>query len=68
MHLTTVYSLLGFDSVDLVLFFSAGRVEFSPAQDVYRHPDRLRRPKAVFTKIYDFYALSVVLLKIREWL
>ncbi|KAH8672049.1 hypothetical protein BGZ60DRAFT_504986 [Tricladium varicosporioides] len=59
--------VLGFESSRPDSFFSAGRADFSPARDVYRHPDRQGRPEAVFTKIHDFYALGVVLLEIGLW-
>jgi hypothetical protein len=33
-------------------------------RNLYRHPDRQGPPRATFTKIYDIYALGVVLLEI----
>jgi serine/threonine protein kinase len=33
-------------------------------RNLYRHPDRQGQPRATFTKIYDIYALGVVLLEV----
>ncbi|KAI9720883.1 MAG: hypothetical protein M1812_002722 [Candelaria pacifica] len=47
--------------------FSEGFIDIHPARDVYRHPERQGRPKRMFNKMHDIYALGVVLLEIGLW-
>lgn len=56
--------VLGFEFSRPEVDFSAGRVDICPSRDVYRHPDRQRRPSKPFNKMHDIYALGVVLLEI----
>ncbi|KAI1804418.1 hypothetical protein F4811DRAFT_520533 [Daldinia bambusicola] len=46
-------------------YFSRGRSDGS--YDVYCHPERQEGPTRFFKKIYDIYALGVVLLEIGLW-
>lgn len=41
--------------------------DHSPANNLYRHPQRWGRPAARFEKSHDVYALGVVLLEIALW-
>ncbi|KAK4122789.1 hypothetical protein N657DRAFT_672597 [Parathielavia appendiculata] len=45
-------------------YFSPGHADTCLSKDVYRHPDRQQRPKELFSKIHDIYALGAVLLEI----
>ncbi|KAF2813270.1 uncharacterized protein BDZ99DRAFT_486568 [Mytilinidion resinicola] len=47
--------------------FSNGIEDICPSRDVYRHPERQRKPTRPFSKIHDIYALGVVLLEIGLW-
>lgn len=56
--------MFGFEFSRPEAYFSHGLADVCLARDVYRHPDRQRRPTQVFSKIHDIYALGVVLLEI----
>jgi hypothetical protein len=57
---------MGFEFSRPEFDFSSGRPDKDPARNVYRHPQRQGKPNKPFVKIYDIYALGVVLLEIGE--
>ncbi|OAQ97460.1 hypothetical protein LLEC1_03547 [Akanthomyces lecanii] len=59
--------VFGFDLSRPEKYFSSGETDDCVAREIYRHPDRQRQPSKPFSKIYDIYALGIVLLEIGLW-
>ncbi|CAJ2503261.1 Uu.00g106550.m01.CDS01 [Anthostomella pinea] len=41
--------------------------DYTPQNNMYRHPDRWGRPRVDYTKTHDVYALGVVMLEVALW-
>lgn len=61
------YMVLGFEFARDVETFSDGRPDYKIERNVYRHPNRQRKPTERFRIIHDIYALGVLLLEIGLW-
>ena len=56
--------LFGFNFSRPESYFSDGLADYSPVNEIYRHPERQGRPEKPFMKVHDIYSLGVILLEI----